>query len=144
MIRKFVTACLLFMALPIAAYAADVDLTWQAPTQNVDGTALTDLDGFAVYIGQASRDYTVSHVINDETATTATVTFTADWLQPGGNDVYIAMTAFDSEGNESVYSNEIIRTVNVIDDIAPNAPAVITITITVGVDCPSGYSCGVQ
>lgn len=125
------------------AKAAETTLNWQAPTQNVDGTPLTDLDGYLVYFGPASRNYRGNVSIDDPTATSATVSFAADWLQLGDNEIFISMTALDSRGNESAYSNEIRRTVTVIDDVAPGAPIIITVTIEIGIDCPAGVTCTV-
>lgn len=133
----------LILLFGLAANAAEVDITWQAPTQNVDGTPLTDLAGFTVYVGESTRNYTQSVVINDPTATSAVVQVTIP-LSQGDNDVYIAMTASDDDGNESAYSNEIVQTVTVVDDVPPDAPTILTLTITIGIDCPDGVTCVVQ
>lgn len=39
-------------------FAAQVTLSWDAPTTNTDGTKLTDLAGYYVYYGTASATYT--------------------------------------------------------------------------------------
>ena len=78
----------------------DKFLRWQAPTQNVDGSPLVDLAGYRVYWGQGSRAYTDSHTINDAAVTEWEVT-----APP--NTYYFALTAFDGDGNESGYSNEV-------------------------------------
>jgi hypothetical protein len=80
-----------------------VELTWVAPTQNVDGTTLTDLAGYRIYWGTASRDYTDSVEINDPATLSHTLV-----LESG--DYYVAMTAFDAQGNESAFSNEVLKT----------------------------------
>ena len=80
-------------------------LSWTAPTQNVDGSALTDLASFKVYYGNASRSYTQSLTINSATTTQWTLSLT-----PG--TWYFAITATDSGGHESAYSNEATKTVN--------------------------------
>ncbi|HEX7035203.1 MAG TPA: hypothetical protein VF210_05485 [Pseudomonadales bacterium] len=82
----------------------DKVLRWQAPTQNVDGSPLTDLAGFNVYWGTESRAYGAPHTINDPTATQWEVD-----LPPGR--YHFALTAFDREGSESAYSNEVIKTI---------------------------------
>lgn len=125
------------------ASAAETTLNWQAPTQNVDGSPLTDLAGYLVYFGSSSRSYLGNVAIQDPAATSATVSFAADWLVPGENRIFIAMTALDDDGNESPYSNEISRLVTVTDDVAPGSPIIITITIEIGVDCPVGVTCTV-
>lgn len=86
----------------ITVYAVDKTLRWQAPTENVDGTALTDLAGFVVYWGPSSRNYTGSFTINSATTTEWEVTV-------GSGEYYFAMTAFDSQSNESAYSNEVVK-----------------------------------
>ena len=79
-------------------------LRWQAPTQNVDGSALTDLAGFVVYWGTQSRNYTGSYTINSPGITRWDVT-----VSPGS--YYFALTAVDSDGNESRYSNQVLKTI---------------------------------
>ncbi len=78
----------------------DKILRWQAPTHNVDGSPLVDLAGYRIYWGQGSRTYTGSHTINDAAVTEWEVT-----APP--NTYYFALTAFDGDGNESAYSNEV-------------------------------------
>jgi hypothetical protein len=79
-------------------------LRWQPPSQNVDGTPLTDLAGFVIYWGTSSRDYTGSFTINSPSATEWEAT-----VSPG--DYYFAMTAFDGANNESAHSNEVLKTI---------------------------------
>ncbi len=79
-------------------------LNWQAPTENVDGSPLTDLAGYRVYYGEASRNYTEMRDVADAGATSVRLTL------PSG-DYYVAMTALDAEGNESAYSNEVLKQV---------------------------------
>lgn len=81
-----------------------MNLNWVAPTENVDGTPLTDLAGYRVYYGTSSRNYGAPVVLDDPTATSVEIT------APSG-DYYVAMTALDAEGNESAYSNEVLKTV---------------------------------
>lgn len=79
-------------------------IRWSAPTQNVDGSPLTDLAGYVIYWGLESSTYTDSHRLESPTAT--------EWLLevPPGT-FYVAMTSFDSEGNESEFSNEVLKVV---------------------------------
>ena len=78
------------------------DLGWVAPTENVDGTPLTDLAGFKVYYGASSRSY------GDSTAMLLTDQLEIELSLPAG-EYYFAVTAIDDEGNESAYSNEVTR-----------------------------------
>ncbi len=88
----------------VTVYVVDKVLRWQAPTQNVDGTPLTDLAGYVIYWGTSSRNYTGSHTINSATVTEWEATMAA-------GSYYFAMTAFDSENNESGYSNEVLKVI---------------------------------
>lgn len=82
----------------------DKIVRWQAPTQNVDGSALTDLAGYRVYWGQLSRNYTGSHTINSAAVTQWEANIAA-------GDYYFALTAFYAQDNESAYSNEVRKTI---------------------------------
>jgi hypothetical protein len=82
----------------------NVSVSWVAPTQNVDGTALTDLAGYRIYYGSDSRVYEGMREVSDPAAASHSFPATSgDW--------YITMTALDRDGNESSFSNEILRTV---------------------------------
>lgn len=78
-------------------------LTWDAPTTNADGTPLTDLAGYKVYYGISSGNYTVSIDVGNVT------TYKIDDLSPG--TYYFAVTAYDTSGNESDYSNEVSKVI---------------------------------
>ena len=74
-------------------------LTWEAPTMNNDGTALTDIAGYKLYYGQASRQYTST--VNVGAQTSYHLTDLQD-----GRTYYFAVTAYDSSGKESTFSPE--------------------------------------
>lgn len=78
-------------------------ITWQARTENTDGSSLTDLAGFRLYYGQISGTYTDVVQATNPTATSYALAL------PNGK-YFVAMTAINREGNESAYSNEIMRT----------------------------------
>lgn len=80
-------------------------LSWLAPTENVDGTPLTDLAGYRIYYGDSSRAYFNSADVNDSGATSYALTV------PSGS-YYVAMTALNLSGDESAYSNEILKSTN--------------------------------
>jgi hypothetical protein len=88
----------------VSVWLVDKILRWQAPTQNVDGSALTDLAGYRVYWGASSRNYTGNHTINSVAVTQWEATIAA-------GDYYFALTAFDTQDNESAYSNEVRKTI---------------------------------
>ena len=91
-------------------------ITWIAPTRNNDGTALTDLAGYIIYYGESQRNYTVALPIaaaesscrRDEDADVCS--YSISGLRTG--IYYFAVTAINSAGNESGYSNEVTAQVN--------------------------------
>lgn len=85
---------------PVATHS--VTLTWIAPTTNVDGTHLTDLAGYKVYYGTTRGPY--AQFIDTGNVNT-TYTLDVSGLAPG--TYYIAVTAYNSSGSESVYSNAV-------------------------------------
>jgi hypothetical protein len=93
------------MSMLSVGVLGSVTLSWQAPAENVDGTPLTDLAGYEIYFGEQSRNYFDSVYVAGSSTTSKTIE-----LPPGS--YYFAMTAWDNEGNESAYSNEVIKTVN--------------------------------
>src|SRR6266508_1971000 len=86
------TLVLLLLLCKSPAFAADVRLAW-------DPNPETTLSGYKLYFGTASRDYAT--VINVSKSTTYTVT----GLVSG--TYYFAVTAYDIQGNESGFSNEV-------------------------------------
>jgi uncharacterized protein YjdB len=78
-------------------------LAWDPPATNADGTAFANLAGYKLYYGTSPGSYTV--VIDVGTATTYDIAGFA----PG--TYYFAVTAYDTSGNESSYSNEVSWTV---------------------------------
>lgn len=81
--------------------AAQVNLNWTAPVQNVDTTALNDLAGFKIYHGLASGIYSSLQDVGNVTATTI------PQLAEGVTH-YFAITAYNIGGTESTLSDEII------------------------------------
>ena len=78
-------------------------LSWDAPTTNTDGTDLTDLAGYKIHYGTSPGTY--DSVIDVAKVTTYTVSD----LTPAA--YYFVVTAYDEEGNESDYSNEVSKTI---------------------------------
>lgn len=78
---------------PVAAGA--VELSWAAPTENVDGSQLTDLAGYKIYWGTQPNEFTNSVTIDNP----AVVTYVLENLVPG--TYYFVATALNSEGAES-------------------------------------------
>ena len=80
-------------------------LSWNPPTRNTDDSVLTDLAGFKIYYGMFPDDYDETITINNEGLTSYLVENLAfgDWC--------FVMTAFNSDGIESVYSAEVCKAV---------------------------------
>jgi hypothetical protein len=93
------------MTMISVSVSATVTLNWQPPTENVDGTPLTSLAGYRIYYGTESRSYTEVVAVASPAATSYSV------VLPSGT-YYFAMTAIDAAGNESSYSNEVVKIVN--------------------------------
>jgi hypothetical protein len=79
-------------------------LSWSAPTQNSDGSALVNLSGYRVYWGKESRNYANSQHITSPGVTT----YVIENLSSG--TYYFAVTAMSGSGLESGYSNEASKT----------------------------------
>ena len=82
------------------AFASFATLSWDAPTKNADGTPLTDLEGYRVHYGTSSHDYSQS--IDVGNVTTSVITDLVSEVT-----YYFAVTAYDTSGNESDFSNEV-------------------------------------
>jgi hypothetical protein len=80
-------------------------LNWTPPAMNTDGTALTDLAGYRVYWGTAQNNYANSKTLNGPGFSSAVI----DQLTPA--TWFFVVTALDSMGNESAYSNVATKTV---------------------------------
>src|SRR5437773_2778439 len=76
--------------------AAEVRLAWRANTD-------PGLAGYKLYYGKASRRYDTSVCVGN------TTTYTLDTLRPG--TYFMALTARDTSGNETWFSNELSLTI---------------------------------
>ena len=83
-----------------------VTLSWTPPTQNEDGTTLTDLAGYKIYWGTSAGSYPNSVTINNS----GIASYVVDNLVPGTYE-FVA-TSFNVAGVESVYSNVAVKVVN--------------------------------
>jgi hypothetical protein len=88
-----------------AVSLGSVTLSWTPPTQNDDGTPLTDLSGYRFRWGTSPGNYTSSVTVNNPGITT----YVVDNLAPGTYE-FVA-TALNSDGMESDFSNTATRTV---------------------------------
>jgi hypothetical protein len=85
--------------------AGSATLTWSAPTQDAAGAQLRDLAGFRVYYSRTLGSYGTPRTISNPGVTS----FTIDNLSAG--TWYFVVTAYDTSGNESVYSNTASKTI---------------------------------
>lgn len=85
---------------------ASTTLSWTAPTQNEDGSVLTDLAGYKLYYGQSSGSYTNQIVIDNASITT----YMVDNLTP--TTYFFAAKSFNTSGVESRFSGEIAVNLN--------------------------------
>ncbi|NLJ28061.1 MAG: fibronectin type III domain-containing protein, partial [Deltaproteobacteria bacterium] len=87
--------CASFFCPPFA-YSAQVTLAWNANTEPT-------LAGYKIYYGQASRTY--GDPVNVGNQTTYALTLPD---LPDGGAYYFAATAYDTSGNESDFSEELV------------------------------------
>jgi len=80
-------------------------VSWDAPTANTSGTALTDLAGYRIYYGMSASD--LSHTV--QIATVGIQTYVIDNLDPG--TWYFAVAAVTSAGTESALSEVVSKTI---------------------------------
>lgn len=80
------------------AVARSASLSWLPPTQNTDGSPLTDLAGYKIYWGQSP-----SNLNNSVTLDAGTTSYVVDELTRG--TWYFSTTAVDADGLESSFSN---------------------------------------
>lgn len=100
------TARLPDFAIDVTSVAlGSVTLSWVPPSENTDGSPLTDLSGYRIYYGVDPQDF--SDVID---ITNASLTsYVVDNLTP--NTWYFAATALNSSGVESTQSTPAARDV---------------------------------
>jgi len=73
---------------------------------NEDGSVLDDLAGYRVYYGASSGSYPNSITVNNP----GIASYVVDNLLPG--TYYFVVTAYDTSGNESDYSNQASKAIN--------------------------------
>lgn len=96
------------------------NLRWQAPTQNVDGSAISGPLNYNLYRKDpADTDYEFYFVIVGTLQADGTYQAPLDGFVEGSHE--IVLTAVDAEGDESAYSNSVGFTIGV----APEAPILL-------------------
>jgi ABC-type oligopeptide transport system substrate-binding subunit len=97
-------------AVPVGTSATNkgtgtATLSWQAPTTNTDGAALTDLSGYRIYYGMNPDDLTQTVQL----AGLGLQTYVIDDL--GTGTWYFAIRAVTSAGVESALSDIVSKTI---------------------------------
>jgi hypothetical protein len=87
-------------AVPVV-HASSVTLNWMPPTDNTNGSVLSNLSGYTIYYGPQSGDYTNSIKVDNP----GLATYVVDNLAPG--TYYFAVAAYNSRGTESPPSSEV-------------------------------------
>lgn len=85
---------------------AGVTINWMPPTENTDGTALTNLAGYNIHYGTASGALTQTISISNP----GIATYVVQNLTPG--TYYFAVAAVNASGTESPLSAEVSATVD--------------------------------
>ena len=83
-----------------------VTLYWQAPTDNTDGSQVTNLSGYKIYYGETPRNYSSTIKVSNPGLTT----YVVENLPAG--QYYFAMTAYNALGDESDFSAEVSTVVD--------------------------------
>jgi hypothetical protein len=86
-------------APPASPATGSASLSWTAPTENTDGTPLTDLAGYHIYYGTSAGAWTSTITILSATETSYIVSGLAS------GTYYFTIVAFNSEGIDSADSN---------------------------------------
>lgn len=103
----------LIAGLLLKVFVADADaqelgaatLSWSVPTQNEDGTPLTDLKGYKIFYGTMPPDYPNEIDVSNP----ATTVYVVENLAPG--DYHFVMTAYNEAGTQSGLSNGATKTI---------------------------------
>ena len=118
MLRLIAALVLFFGAFGTAQAqtACTIDLGWNAPTQNTDGSALTNLAGFNVYCDTGAVPGTF---VGQATPGSKT---TFSWACPGPGTYRCGVTAYNTAGGVSAMSNIASKTIGTAPPVVPNPP----------------------
>ena len=124
--RRNMTLAIIALLLALTAFEAGADtvkLSWNPPTTYTDNSELTDLGGYKVFWGTSSGNYT-----KNETVLTCvgcpdpigTETEMACIPVAPGQTYHFAATAFNANGTESAYSEEVTMDIPAVSGILGN------------------------
>ena len=80
-------------------------LSWNAPTENTDGTRVTNLAGYHVYYGTSPGELTKSITVSGATTTTCIISGLTE------GTYYFAVVAYTTLGTKSGVSNLASQTI---------------------------------
>ena len=86
---------------PAQSKAQSITFSWEPPTQNSDGSPISNLAGYKIHYGTSSSDYTQTVAVENAGLTR----YVVDNLPSG--TYYFAITAYNAQGLESPLSGEI-------------------------------------
>jgi hypothetical protein len=105
----FLVSVILFISIT-NSFAAQVTLTWNISTED-------DIAGYKIYYGNSSRNYNSFVDVGNQTSYTI-----SDLVD--GNTYFIAVTAYDINGNESGFSKETSNVASLSGNNSPVLPFV--------------------
>lgn len=118
---------------------------WPTPTQNSDGSPLTDLAGFRIYYGPDSaallqtdaeaRRAAVSWVEIDNAQSDA-YEIVLDITEP--TTIYFGITAYDTSGNEGVISDLDEKVIRFVDNVGPGQVQTFRVQMRIRAPVPGG------
>jgi hypothetical protein len=91
--------------LAVGTGTGTATLSWTPPTENSDGSTLTDLAGYQVWYGQAQNNLNRSVSLNNASLST----YVVENLNSG--TWYFALVAVNSHGTTSVFSGVASKTI---------------------------------
>lgn len=86
----------------VSVGSSGVTISWLPPTENEDGSPLTDLAGYRIHYGDRPGSYSNTILLNNP----GLATYFVDGLVP--STYYFVLSAYNSAGIESRYSNEAV------------------------------------
>jgi hypothetical protein len=92
-------------AAPSAPTTGSANLSWTVPTENTDGSPLTNLAGFHIYYGTSSGNWTSTITVLDATQSSYAVSGLAS------GTYFFAIVAFNTAGEDSPQSDVASKTI---------------------------------
>ena len=106
LVQLFCALLLISFASISDAEAGDITVSWVAPAEREDGSALSmaEIAGYRVYYGDSQGNYT--HEVAIDNGNTMSVTL----HNLAAGTYYIVVTTVDTDGRESAFSQEAVKT----------------------------------